>query len=561
MPEMRPLFLLARRTLLLCLLVPSIGLAEARARIRPAVVLQGQSCILEVEIEEGLIDRMPDPPSIPGVAIQPLGASRIRRENVVNVVASFELVPESATGQVRIPPFPIPLSAGGTESTKELVLHVLKEEETGPPPPSNRLLHCLTLTPGRDFFSGERFPMQVLVLVDASANLQNLEQPKLPRDGVAVERLENPIQGRVRYAGRSWNSFAYPTRATAMGAGEVKLGPLEAKAAVAVPENSTDGFTRWRNYPISATGEAVALNIRPFPEGAPDGFTGAVGKFTVEAAFDPPPGRPGDPIAIQLTVRGRGDESQITVPRLTDESGWEIFKGTKEILPTDTSDPEVEVRFRRILRPLRDPGEAIPPFRLAYLDPATRAYAVAESKPLAMPPSARGAPPVAANPAAPAPDGTTPKVALPAPAPLVANELLLDAPAPARWHDNRDTLRRATLGIHVTGIAVLFLGAGVATWNRYRNSPKGKLASLRRKMKNDLRASLRAPDEEERLLLALRWQEEWSHSPFARALTRDEAADVRAWHDALNSVRYAPQGTKATYPDLRKLESLLVSPN
>ena len=560
MSDMRAFSLIILRTLLVALLIPSIGLAEARARVRPSVVLQGQSCILEIEIEEGRIDRMPDPPQIPGLAIQPLGASRIRRGNVVNVVASFELVPESATGQVRIPSFPIPLSGGGTEATKELVLHVLKEEETGPPPPANRLLHCLLLTPGRDFFSGERFPMQVLILVDASANLQNLEQPKLPRDGVAVERLENPIQGRVRYAGRTWNSFAYPTRATAMGTGEVPLGPLEARAAVAVTEDSTDGFTRWRNYPISAKGEAVVLDIRPFPDNAPGGFTGTVGNFTVEAAFDPPPGRPGDPIAIQLTVRGTGDESQITVPQLDDASGWEIFEGTKETRPTDTSDPEVEVRFRRILRPLRDPGETIPPFRLPYLDPASRSYAIAESQPLQIPIAARGTPPSSAGQSV-APAEGAPKVGLALPPPLVATDLILDVPAAARWHDNRENLWRATIWLHATGIASVLLGAGAVSWRRYRESPAGRLATHRREMRKSLRALLRTPDEEERLLLALRWQEEWAHSPFARSLTRDEASDLRAWQDALTSLRYAARNAKSAYPDLGKLERLLLSPN
>jgi hypothetical protein len=558
---MRTFFPIALRLLLpLGLIVPSPGLAEARTRVRPAVVLQGQSCILEVEIEEGRIERMPDAPRIPGVAIQPLGASRIRRGNVVNVVATFELVPESVTGQVRIPAFPIALSGGGTESTRELTLHVLKEEETGPPPPANRLLHCLLLTPGRDFFSGERFPVQVLVLVDSSANLQNLEQPKLEREGVAVERLENPIQGRMRYAGRNWNSFAYPTRAAAMGVGEVPLGPLEARAAVAVPENSPDGFTRWRNFPITAKAGEVKLNIRPFPDNAPEGFTGTVGRFTVEAAFDPPPGRPGDPIAIELTVRGAGDQSQIAVPRLADESGWEIFEGTKEIRPSDTSDPEVEVTFRRILRPLRDPGESIAPFRLVYLDPETRAYAVAESKPLVLPVSARGAPPPVPEPGT-VPAENSPEVVAPAPPAPLATGLLLDLPAPVPWHDNRETLRRATAGIHITGVAALLLGTGAVSWRRYRESPAGRLAASRRKMRRSLRALLRTKEEEECLLLALRWQEEWTRSPFARPLTRDEAADLRAWRDALAAMRYATMGAKVAYPDPGRLESLLVSPN
>lgn len=552
--------MIALLSLLLCLIVPSLGFAEARARIRPSVVLLGQSCILEVEIEEGRIEQMPTPPAIPGFAIQPIGASRVRRGNVVNVVAGFELVPESVTGRVRIPSFPIALSGGGTESTKELVLHVLKEEEVGPPPPANRLLHCLTLTPGRDFFSGERFPMQVLVLVDASANLQNLDQPKLPRDGVAVERLENPIQGRVRYAGRSWVSFAYSTRATAMGAGEVKLGPPEVKAAVAVTENSTDGFTRWRNYPVTATGEEVKLNIRPFPAGAPEGFTGTVGKFNIDASFDPAPGRPGDPIAIQLTVHGKGDESQITVPQLADESGWEIFEGTKEVRPADTSDPEVEARFRRILRPLRDPGTAIPPFRLVYLNPESGAYEVAESKPLELPMAARGAPPTTTGTTT-SPAQAAPSTELPLPPPLVAKGLLLDLPAPGRWHNNREILRTVTIAVHATGLTLLLLVIGATWWNQYRRSEAGQLAARRRRMRKSLRMALGSKEEEERLLLALRWQEDWSNSPFARSLTRDEAADLRTWREALTSSRYTPKSARISYPDLAKLESLLVAPH
>jgi hypothetical protein len=552
-------FLKSHAILAALLVLTASVAAEARARLRPSVVLQGQSCLLEVEIEAGRVENMATAPAVAGLAIQPVGANRVRRGSEEFIIMNFEVTPETATGKVVIPPFPIELANGGTTTTNELILHVLREEEVGPPPPPNRRLHCLLLTPGRDFFSGERFPMQVLVLVDPSVQLQQLDQPKIPRDGVAVERLENPLRPRVRYAGRNWQGFSYATRATAIGAGEVKLGPPEARATIAVAEPSPDGFQRFRQFPLTAKGEELNLNIRPFPEGAPDGFTGVVGQFSITAAFDPAPARPGDPIAVQLVVEGTGDESQLTVPKLADESAWEVFEGVKEVRPGDSLDPVTSTRFRRILRPLRDPGAEIPPFRLVYLNPVTGKYETAESAPLVLPTAARG---MADLPAI-SPASGTPVAETPAPEvqPHAAADLLLDPPPLPAIRDRDEWLRAAALATHATGAGFLMLAGAVAWWKKYRASPEGIRAARRRALRMSLRAALAERDDESRLLAALRWHEEWNQSPFARPLTRDEAADLRAWRDALARARYAPDPRALSIPPLARLERLLLSPS
>lgn len=540
------------------LLLTNIAAAEARARLRPAVVLQGQSCLLEVEIEAGRVENMATPPAVPGLAIQPVGANRVRRGTDEFIVMNFEVTPESATGRVVIPPFPVDLADGGTDKTNELVLHVLREEEAGPPPPPNKRLHCLVLTPGRDFFSGERFPMQVLVLVDPSVQLQQLDQPKIPRDGVAVERLENPLRPRVRYAGRNWQGFAYATRATAIGAGEVTLGPPEARATIAVAEPSPDGFQRFRQFPLATTGDEVRLNIRPFPEGAPAGFTGAVGNFTVSAEFDPAPTRPGDPIAVKLVVEGTGDEAQITVPKMTDESGWEVFEGTKETRPGDPLDTLTSTKFRRILRPLRDPGESLPPFRLVFLNPESGRYETAESAPLALPPAARGN--VEPPPTAPVARSESANPQPAAAQPIEATDLVLDLPPPPDGRAADGWPRTAATATHRIGAVLLVLTGIYQWWKRYRASPAGILAARRRALRRSLRAALSEKDDPSRLLAALRWHDEWSQSPFARPLTRDEAADLRAWHGALARARYSPVSSAIDIPPLSRLERLLLSP-
>lgn len=541
---------------------------DVDVRVRPAVLMPGQRAMLEIESDEIGLDRLPQPPVVDGLQFASQGANRLRRGNAVRIVAYYVISP-ARTGTIVIPSFTVPLAGGRTTTTKPVDLTVLAETDLGPPPPANRKFHAILLTPKSSYFSGEQFPIQALLLVDPQVNLNGVEQPRLPREGFAIDRFDNPIQGELMYAGRAWRSIAYSARCTATASGTVTLGPLDAKAVIGIPEEGGNGFfQRARDFPITAQSPPRVLEIKPFPANPPASFEGAVGEFTLAAAFDPPPTRADEPIAVRLTVRGKGDAAQISIPRMDDESAWEIFDGAREEAPRDTGDLHGEVSFRRILRSKSNQARVIPSFNLVYLNPANGKYETARTAPLAIP-ALTGTPattPVAPNTStpgvAPAPG---PPTALPAPATLQAQGLILSLPSgdEPRWVPARAWTWPAGWVVHAIGLTAL-AAMGIRRWHRkHAATDAGKRAACRRAFRARLRRIAKIPGEEARLLESLRWIEDWQHSPLARPISPEESTTITAMRAALNDRRYANHSRsdgRSSVPPPADLISLLEAP-
>ena len=517
---------------------------EVESRLRPAVVLPGQSALLEIEMDDGLVQTAPVPPVVDGLEIAQAGVNRLIRDRKVRVVVVYRVKPQRS-GAFSLPP--VAIKAGGRDlATSGHTLTVLTAAEAGPPPPASRKVHALLLVAKRDPYVGERIPIQLLVLVDPDALLQTLETPVLPRDGFAMDRMENPTRDELTYGGRSWLSFAYPLRVTPLSAGKLQLGPATCAATVAVPDDSGGGiFQRMRSFRLPATSVAVPLEVQPLPAGQPAGFSGAVGDFTLSSAFDPAPQHAGDPAAVRLVVRGSGDPANITVPHLPDESNWEIFEGSQD-RPQEATDRESsEVVFRRILRPKGTPPAEVGPFEFPFFNPGTGHYVVARSLPLPLPqglaPSSP-APPAASLPAAPAP-----------PVQLEPGAFIATVPAAARWSRHPRWIRPALWSVNVGGMTLLLSLVVVSRRRRYLASADGQRAVARRQFGRRLRALAAIPDESERLVGALRWVEDWQSSPAARRLRPDESTALAAIARRLDQVRYAPADSPAppVAPDLQ----------
>ena len=69
----------------------------------------------------------------------------------------------------------------------------------------------------------------------------------------------------------------------------------------------TGFFTRWQGFPASFTFPTVTLKALPLPVGAPPGFQGAIGRFSLTGKAVPSEVRPGDLVTLTLELRGKGD--------------------------------------------------------------------------------------------------------------------------------------------------------------------------------------------------------------------------------------------------------------
>ncbi len=129
--------------------------------------------------------------------------------------------------------------------------------------------------------------------------------------------------------------------------------------------------------------EPVTVNVRPLPQGAPAGFDGAVGDYSMEASVDSDRLSGGEPATLTITIRGAGNIDALPGPNVPASSDWRIF--------SQGSDSSSQV-FRGVLRgskafeflllPNNDGALQIPSFEYVYFDPDTETYVTLSTDPI-----------------------------------------------------------------------------------------------------------------------------------------------------------------------------------
>lgn len=135
-----------------------------------------------------------------------------------------------------------------------------------------------------------------------------------------------------------------------------------------------------------AKGVPQTLVVKPFPTaGRPESFAGAVGDgFSIDVAADRTVVRVGDPIRLDVTLRGRGNLENASLPPLSADGGLnpELFRLPEGDVPGRMSDGAKE--FEVSVRVSEESVAEIPALAYSWFDPDTETYHTARSKPIAL---------------------------------------------------------------------------------------------------------------------------------------------------------------------------------
>jgi len=174
----------------------------------------------------------------------------------------------------------------------------------------------------------------------------------------------------------------------------LRVGNLVIPPAVVEADLKTGRFRIQRDllgYPVGRVPEVRTFRaetkektykVKPLPvQGRPPGFTGAVGRFSIEVTTDDREVNTFDPIRLTVTIRGEGLLEEVTLPAWG-ELPWltENFEVAREVDP-GTLKGGAKV-FHQTIRPLKPGITAIPALPFPYYDPWRKQYAVAHSKPI-----------------------------------------------------------------------------------------------------------------------------------------------------------------------------------
>lgn len=144
---------------------------------------------------------------------------------------------------------------------------------------------------------------------------------------------------------------------------------------------------------------AVSVKVSALPAGAPAGFTGAVGEYSVSAKLTRDALKAHDAASLVVTVTGKGNVSLVEAPRLDFPPDFDVYD-VKATSSTDKSGTSGSRTFEYPFIP-RSPGDfVLPPVKFSYYDVQAHRYATAVTDSLHLRVE-RGA----AGAAQPAPDG------------------------------------------------------------------------------------------------------------------------------------------------------------
>ena len=220
-----------------------------------------------------------------------------------------------------------------------------------------------------------------------------------------------------------------------------------------------DSFFGAQTTAVTAHSNAVQLDVKPLPQPAPAGFTGAVGQFTLESTLAPEHPKTGEPVTWTVTLSGTGNwPSGVALPARAVPTDLRTLQPKQRSSFGDNGRFSGEVSEDLVLVP-NQPGElALAPVQFTFFNPDSGRYETVEARPPTLAvtgaplPAAANAPaPVAAADAAPAEQAAAPAPALGAPlagsatglAPLPWTDGALLADRAVRARDRRCALRAA----------------------------------------------------------------------------------------------------------------------
>ena len=228
-------------------------------------------------------------------------------------------------------------------------------------------------------------------------------------------------------------------------------------------------------------GPSVAVEVLPLLEGAPSGFTGAVGRFRISAEVDATTGEANEPLSLAVAVSGEGNIEALPDP------AWPEFDGFRVI--QSPADPDSDVvagqitgirTYELVLVP-EEAGElTIPPIGYTHFDPELGEYVEVATAPIVvLVADADGMPAVPPN----ASTDVASKEEVPEVRPIKS--------VPASLHRSGGELTGSNVYWAAWAVPALALAAAVVSRRRRLTLEANRAESLRQSVLTDARSAMK----------------------------------------------------------------------
>ncbi len=201
-----------------------------------------------------------------------------------------------------------------------------------------------------------------------------LEQPQ------TLEYKQETIDGKTYYTILFQRLVIYPQKD-----GKLTISPfkLDCNAVTGYTSGGWFGFPQRQIERKIIESKNVVINVKPFPAGKSADFSGAVGKFSMDAKTDVTTIPANEAFSLKVIVKGEGNFSLMTKPNITFPQDFEVYdpKVIDNFTATSTGDKGSKT-FEYVILPRREGNFSIPAINLQYFDIASKTYKVLTTEPI-----------------------------------------------------------------------------------------------------------------------------------------------------------------------------------
>jgi len=295
-------------------------------------------------------------------------------------------------GEIAIPPFGVETSAG-TAIVAGVEIEIGRRAAAAAPG-GDRMVSARLEAETRRPWAGEVFDVDLTIALAKGRRGEIVGKPTWQNEAIVAETWGDGVQ--VDAGGSP--AVRMRTRALAPAPGESTLGPVTQEVRVDTGRRA-DPFARLggdmladmdrffgdslfdsvfaRATLTDATVESngAALDVRPLPQPAPAGFTGAVGQFTLESKLVPAQARTGEPVTWTLTLSGTGNwPAGVALPARAVPASLRTLQPKQQRHFEEGSLFSGAVSEDVVLIPTQPGALQLEPVRFTYFDPRTERY-------------------------------------------------------------------------------------------------------------------------------------------------------------------------------------------
>lgn len=381
-------------------LVCGTASAQATARLSSSFLARGERAVLEVSVDRGQVDEMPEIPTVENIEIQPNGGGRtFRGRPGRNLSFTYDyIVAGYDVGKHVIPPIEV-MVEGVPTFTEPVEFEIFNPDELKYTeiPYAGRTLRYASAFRVADLnpYVNQAIQAEIKLYVPEDLFVDDWGIPDVSREGLKAWRFQpNFRRSVVNLHGVPHVAVAYPTTFTPDRTGTISLGP--ARIRLITREVIQNPLPQQVNLEVYVQVPILEFEARALPPNAPKGFANAVGDFRISSTTSQTEVTEGDPISLDLVVSGSGNLDILESPSLANENGWKVYGASRQQRDDERREFSGTVVFHQSIRPLELKQE-IPSYRLVYFDPKSESYktAVTAPIPLTMTPSTAAPTPMA----------------------------------------------------------------------------------------------------------------------------------------------------------------------